>query len=344
CRFSALYFIPFCGGLAAAGSLRVGDALLGAAFWCVLTVAIEITNRLTDRVEDEINRPERTDLCAQVGWERLARLETLAWGTVAASAVVWLVLAPSVLLAGLIALGVAAGVGYSRGPRLSRQRVLVLVMLSGAFVGPFALGWATGSGQAGADWRQLGQFVPLFWVLTLFIASLAGIKDITDRDGDEAIGYRSAFVAFAERHGTLALAAVAAVPYAALAAFVAAGALPTRMLALVGLLPVSIAVGLAVRGAGTSVRDRLTVREALYAHWLAFTSLALLTCYPSASLLAAIVAAWLYWLLASRLAHWGDPLRLRDLGGVARLARLGWASPIAPRAAPATNGRAWGSS
>jgi 4-hydroxybenzoate polyprenyltransferase len=340
CRFSVLYFIPFCGGLAAAGGLQLSHALLGAAFWGVITLAIEVTNRLADRVEDEINRVERTRLCARIGWQALARLQALLWSLVGAAAVAWLLLAPGLLLAALVALGVLAGVGYSRGPRLARRRLLVFVMLSGTFVGPFSLGWVAGSPGAGlADILQLDRFTPLFWVLTLFITSLAGIKDITDRRGDEAIGYRSAFLALAERHGTAALTLVAAVPYAALAGFVLAGALPVRTLALFALLPVSIALGLAVRGARDDASRQLTVREALYYDWLAFASVALLACYPGVPLLAALGAGWLCWILASRHLHWSRALRLADLPGIAALARAG-AQPTAPT----RKRRAWATS
>jgi len=341
CRFSALYFIPFSGGLAAAGRSDAGDALLAAGFWLLLTLGIELTNRLTDRVEDAVNRPERTALCQQIGWERLRRIQALLWLAVAASAAVWLARLPSTMLAALIALGVCAGIGYSRGPRLARRRALVFVVLSGAFVGPFALGWAAGSPSAAAtDWRELGRFVPLFWVMTLFVSSLAGIKDITDREGDERIGYRSAFMEFAERHGALALIAVVAAPFVALAGFAAGGALPVRALALVAFLPVSIVVALAVRGAAAAA-SRLTVREALYHHWLAFTSAALLVCYPSAFLLATVLGGWLFWIFASRHLHWAPALRAADLPTIVRLARVG--SVRAP-VAPLREGRAWGTS
>lgn len=342
CRFSVLYFIPFCGGLAAAGAVTAVNLLLGAAFWCVLTLAIEVTNRLADRTEDRINRPERTALCERVGWRRLARAERLLWCLVGAAAAVWLALDPSWLLAGLLALGASAGAGYSRGPRIARRRLLVFVVLCGTFVGPFALGWTTGA--ADPRFAGLGEFVPLFWVMTLFIASLAGIKDVTDRAGDAAIGYRSAFVQLVERHGVATLALVTTVPYAALAAFVAAGSLPPRALALAALLPISLALALAVRGAGARARDQLVVREALYGHWLAFTSAALLLCDPGLPLLVAILAAWAGWLAASRWLHWGAALRPADLRRVARLARAGLARPVADvplPASPSTERSAW---
>ena len=336
CRFGALYCLPFCAGLAAAGTLSLTTALLGAGFWLALGMAIEVTNRLADRTEDAVNRPERTAICEVVGWGRLERVQLILWGLVVASTAVWLALAPDALLLLLLVSGAGFGVAYSRGPRLARHRALVFVVLSGTFVGPFCLGFAAGdpvAGASGATFSQLGRFVPLFWVLTLFISSLAGIKDITDRAGDEAIGYRSAFVAFAERHGTVALTALAAVPFAALAAFVAAGQLPSRALWLLALLPLSAAVALAVRGAHDRPADQLLVREALYDHWLAFTTATLLVCFPGLGLLAAVAGTWTWWIVASRFLHWGAPLRLADLPRVVALASVG--AGRRPGAAPA---------
>jgi len=323
CRFGALYYVPFCAGMAAAGTLRPVTALLGAAFWLTLTLAIEVTNRLSDRVEDAINRPERSELCAAVGWTRLARVQLLLWTLAATGAGAWLLLAPNALLALLVVAGVGFGLAYSRGPRLGRHRTLVLVVLSGTFVGPFCLGFAAGDpfGAAStAGFAQLGEFVPLFSVMTLFISSLGGVKDVTDRLGDEAIGYRSAFIELMERHGNAALVALAAVPFGALAAFIAAGLLPTRAVALLAFLPLSAVVALAVRGAHERPADQLRVREALYHQWLAFSTATLLVCFPSTELLAASASAWLWWILASRHLHWTAPLRPADLARVAALA------------------------
>src|SRR5205085_8150048 len=130
------------------------------------------------------------------GWELLGRVQLALWGLVVAATAVWLALAPNALLLLLLVSGAGFGVAYSRGPRLARHRALVFVVLSGTFVGPFCLGVAAGDPLAGAGsgatFGQLGQFVPLFWVMTFFISSLAGVKDITARAGDDAIGYRRA--------------------------------------------------------------------------------------------------------------------------------------------------------
>jgi len=137
CRFGALYCVPFCAGMAAAGTLSPATALLGAAFWLTLGMAIEVTNRLADRVEDAANRPERTALCETVGWDLLARVQLLLWGLVVLATAVWLARAPNALLLLLLVSGAGFGIAYSRGPRLARHRLLVFVVLSGTFVGPF---------------------------------------------------------------------------------------------------------------------------------------------------------------------------------------------------------------
>jgi len=343
CRFSALYFMPFCGGLAAAGRLSPRAAILGAVGWLTLALAVEVTNRLADRSEDEINRPERTALCARVGWDRMARLQWALWCAVAALALAWLASAPGTLLAGVLCLGAGAGLGYSRGPRFARHRALVFVVLSGTFVGPFVLGWAAGSpGASLPEIVQLGRFTPLFWVMTLFITSLGGIKDLTDRAGDATIGYRSAFLDLLDRHGTAALALVAALPYAALVAFVLAGALPSRTLALLALAPASLALGLAARSTRGDAREQLAVREAFYLHWIAFSAAALLLFEPSAPLLAAVLLSVSAWVLAGRWLHWSEPLRRADVRRVAALARAGLADrPPAVPVSPRHEERAW---
>jgi len=335
CRFGALYLAPFGGGLAAAGTLDLASALLGGAFWLVLGLAIEVTNRLSDRREDAVNRPERTALCARVGWRSLEHVQLLLWGLVLVASAVWLTWSPNALLLLLLVGGAGFGVAYSRGPRLARRRVFVLIVLSGTFVGPFCLGFAAGDPRGAASdagFAQLGTFVPLFWVMTLFISSLAGVKDVTDRTGDAAIGYRSVFLAFADRHGTAALTTLASVPFAALTGFVATGLMPVRALALLAFLPLSACIALAVRGASERPADQLVVREALYHHWLAFTSATLLVCLPSVGLAAALGGIWAWWIAASRLLHWSTPLRATDLPRVVRLA-LGRGAQRRPAAA-----------
>src|SRR5215207_9986654 len=157
CRFGALYYVPFCAGMAAAGTLTVASALLGVGFWLTMGMAIEVTNRLADRTEDAVNRPERTALCEAVGWRALARVQLVLWGLVLIATAVWLALAPNALLLLLLVSGAFFGIAYSRGPRLARHRLVVFIVLSGTFVGPFCLGFAAGDPSTGGSDATFGQ-------------------------------------------------------------------------------------------------------------------------------------------------------------------------------------------
>jgi 4-hydroxybenzoate polyprenyltransferase len=328
CRFAALYFSPFCGGLVETARATVGYAALGAVFWLLHSLGIEVTNRLADRTEDAINRPERTALCALVGWGTLRSMQSAIWCTVIVLDIAWILLAGNPLLIGLLLGSSGLGIAYSRGLRLSRSRSFSLITLNLLFGGAFLLGWSVGDPLARPDnagWNQLADFLPLLVAVGLFILALAGIKDITDRQGDIRIGYRSFFVDIMERRSSAVLGFVASVPFLAILAFVLSGLLPTRLLALIVFAPVSTIVVSASRRAQTRL-DRMLVREAFYDYWLVFSSSALLLFLPRAILAEVVLATIAYWILATRWLHWGQPL---GWSGVVRIMRI--ASPGADR-------------
>lgn len=322
CRFAALYFVPFCGGLAQAGRATAGYLALGALFWFLLSLGIEITNRLTDRTEDAINRPERTALCNQVGWRTLNAMQLVIWCAVLVLDIAWLALAGNPLLLGLMGASAAIGIGYSRGARLSRRRLFAFVTLNLLFGGSFLLGWSVGYpfGHASSSgWHQLADFIPLLIIVGLFILALVGIKDITDREGDLRIGYRSFFVDLVERQSSALLGFLVSMPFLAVLVFALSGLLPARLLTLLVFAPISAMVVCATRQAKTSL-DQLLVREAFYDYWLIFSSSALLLLLPRLTLAGAIAGALVYWMIATRWLHWGAPLRLAGLGRIVQLA------------------------
>jgi 4-hydroxybenzoate polyprenyltransferase len=320
CRFAALYFVPFYAGLTQAGHGTIATALLGAVFWIVYSLSIETTNRLTDRAEDAVNRPERTRLCARVGWQRLQRLEIALWCAVGALGILWLYLNPNALLAILLVGGLVFGIGYSRGPRLARARYIGLVVLNLVFGGVFLLGWAAGAlltPLTGAPWHQLVAFVPLALVVGAFVVTLAGIKDITDRRGDLNVGYRSPFVDMLDRRHHSSFKALAATPFVLVCVFTLSGLLPLRLLALLAFAPISALVVEAVLRAD-SPRAQLVVRELFYRYWFAFSSVALLIFISRLALLYATSVAALYWVLATRWLHWTQPVRFIDIKQLVR--------------------------
>ncbi|HEY2283059.1 MAG TPA: UbiA family prenyltransferase [Solirubrobacteraceae bacterium] len=313
CRFAALYFVPFFAGLVLTGGDTILGALLAAAFSLAFSTSVEVTNRLTDRVEDAVNRPERTALCERVGWQRLQAFEVASWCTVAGLGVLWLCLNPSPLLAGLLLAGAVFGVGYSRGPRLARARYAGLVVLNLTFGGVFVLGWAAGTSFRDAPaWHQLASFAPLAVVVGVFVVTLAGIKDITDRHGDLSVGYRSPFVDILDRRRSNWLMALAAAPFALVCLFTLAGLLAPRLLALVAFAPSSVLVVEAALNANTP-HERLVVREIFYRYWFIFSSASLLLFTPRPDLLIAIAGAWLYWIMATRWLHWTPSVTFTDI-------------------------------
>jgi 4-hydroxybenzoate polyprenyltransferase len=220
-----------------------------------------------------------------------------------------------------LAASVGLGLVYSRGIRLSRSRAFAPLTLNLLFGGSFLLGWSAGNPlrQSGDyAWSQFLMFLPLLVVVGLFVLALAGIKDITDREGDVRVGYRSLFVDLVERPSSALIVGVASMPFLGLLAFVLGGLLPARLLLLMALAPVSAIIVSATRRAHTG-SEKLLIREAFYGYWLAFSSAALLLFLPSAALAAAIGATAAYWACATRWLHWAPGLG-RD--GVVQVMRI----------------------
>lgn len=326
CRFAALYFVPFAAGMALAGRASAAIVLFAAAFWIAHSLGIELTNRLSDRREDEVNRPERTALCAQVGWGSLRRAQGVVWAVVLAMDGLWLLLAGSLPFAAMLALSFAIGVGYSRGARISRVRYVGLLIFNLLFAGVFVMGWTVGDPltRSPGDWHALLRCVPLLIVVGVFIVTLVGLKDVTDRLGDLRIGYRSPFVDALEAGDARLLRGLATLPFALIALFACLSLLPVRLTALFVFAPASALLVEAAQGARARA-DQLLVREIFYTYWLLFCSASLLLLRPSMTLALVVVGAVLYWQLTTVWLHWGEALRPGDLGRALRLAR--WIAP-----------------
>ncbi len=236
----------------------------------------------------------------------------------------WIALAGNPLLIGLLTASVALGLAYSRGARLSRKRAFAPLTLNLLFGGAFLLGWSTGDPLGrphGLGLTQFTEFIPMLVVVGLFVLALAGIKDITDREGDVQVGYRSLFLDLVDRPSSLLILGVAAVPFVGLTAFVASGLLPTRLLWLIAFVPCSLVIVSASRRAPTGA-EQMLIRESFYGYWLAFSSAALLLYLPTAALAGAILATVVYWAGATRWLHWSPALGLRGVLQVIRISGL----------------------
>lgn len=317
CRFFAYYFVSFALPLMA----QKGSGLLlasGAVYWWCHSLGTELVNRLADREVDVVNRPERTALCEQVGWDRLRAVAVGAWAVVAVIDVAWFVHTPTLALGGMLVAAVLAAVGYSYGPRVKQHAYLSLLELTFTFGGPFLMGWALAGGRdlPGIVVDVLtGPFGVLLF-LFLFIVTLSGLKDLTDVEGDRLIGYVGVWVRLVRRSAVAAGLCLLLVPFAVLPLLVATGQLPVRFLALLAFIPVSLAFGVAVQR-GDAHEVAAAARELAYHYWLTVLGVTLLLFHPTRAAAAVVVATGAYWIVASRYLHWSVGPRRWHVAAVA---------------------------
>src|SRR5262245_47239244 len=72
-RFTAFYFAAFGTALLATGAGTARWFAVAVALCAVNCLAIELANRWADRIEDRVNRPERTEFCEVVGYALIGR-------------------------------------------------------------------------------------------------------------------------------------------------------------------------------------------------------------------------------------------------------------------------------
>jgi 4-hydroxybenzoate polyprenyltransferase len=309
-RFTAFYLAAFYTALAATGHGDWRWFALGLPLWLIQCLAIELTNRYSDRIEDAVNRPERTALCEQVGYA------TVRWVAIGCNVlalafyIAWFVewRRPQLFAVQIISWLVMWN--YSVGLRFKALRVGVLVALTGTFILPFLCGWMI--------YGELAQMPPSILVMLVFVFSLSGIKDITDVEGDAQRGYRSLFVDLASRRSALRLLLLLSSPYLVMAVFVALGLAPVRFLALAVLSPLSLLFASLVRGA-RSDSERTSVREWTYHFWFIFLLALLLLMHPAAETAAGLGASALLWVVATRHFHWAVGLRADQAADAGRI-------------------------
>jgi hypothetical protein len=329
-RFTCYYVLAFYAGLGAAAADRPEWLAFGVAYWFVHSTVTELLNRLADRVPDEVNRPERTALCAQVGWDRLRALAVGGYALLLLLGTGWLLAVPTAAVAGLLVLAAFLCLNYSYGLRLGRSRFGSLVVLAFPFVGCYTGGWALAHPDAG--WGDFATGAgPILLVGGLALASLSGAKDLTDIVGDVLKDYRSGWLWLVRGRMPAVGAAVAAVPFAVLGAFVAAGALAPRHLALLALLPAALLLTSGSRLA-RGPDEQMAVREFFYHYWVAFLAVLVLCHVPSALSVAVVAAGLAAWRLATVHLHW---LPARSPAAAVR----GWLSTVLLLHRPATYGR-----
>ena len=315
CRFSAYYALPFYAALADAGQLNAGWLVWGAVYWSLFSLGTELINRLSDRVEDATNRPERTRMCHTVGYNRLARINTMAWIAVAAMAAITVALHPQVPLAVFLALGILSSINYSYGIRLKKRRYLALFVLTFPYGGTFFTGWTAAYPPGTMPYwfdDLLFRTGPFLLVGGMFMYSLAGIKDITDIEGDEKIGYRGLLVTLVKRYSRGLLMAFISAPFITLAILLLKGLLPPRYGVLFPAWPMSWLLVLCVRKAAAPP-ERKMAREFFYHLWMAFMAIEMFLYVSEPCMLWVIFGVLAYWIATTQWLHWHGGVWRRDL-------------------------------
>jgi 4-hydroxybenzoate polyprenyltransferase len=321
CRFAAYYFLSFQIAIIDGGYKGWRWCAFGVYFWLLHSLGIELLNRYSDRIEDQVNRPERTALCEIIGYGALKTCAITIWIVIIATYAFWLLLQPNALLCLLLFAGLLAGIGYSVGVRFKAKRYLALVLLTFPFGGPFLIGWAAthtmfSRSELVVDlFRRLG---PFLWVAGLFFIGHAGIKDITDAPGDRRAGYRSIWVDLVETRAYGIALIVVSLWLSFCILFVVLGALPLRFCWLLTFAPVSLVFATSSLRAGNG-EERNAVRELFYHYWFAFLSVALYLIAPKPAALITISGTLVYWILASQFLHWSAGITLTKLRTVGRL-------------------------
>jgi 4-hydroxybenzoate polyprenyltransferase len=312
-RFSAYYFPAFVVALDSGGMATPAWVALALALCVTNCLGIELTNRWADRVEDEVNQPERTALCRSVGYDRIRQICVSLYALLLVGYICWYAVAHNAELLAVQLMSWLVGWNYSVGLRCKRFRWGVLFTLTSTFALPFAFGWAIHSSLATMPMSVL--------VIPVFVISLAGLKDITDTAGDRLRGYKSLFLELASRSRLLPLLVS---PYAVATLLVIVEASPARLLLIWLFAPLSLAFQRLVARAASRA-EKSAVREMMYNFWLAFVLATLFLTRPTASVVVWSALSIFLWWGASRWLHWHS---LSAVSAFQRGLRLAGAEPL----------------
>ena len=306
--------VPFLISFMASGSEDYVYLSLGLFGTFLFAIVCDLGNVVADQVSDEIDYPERTQLCRRVGYI------TLTWIVVAGAIGLVLTVGAMALVLHigpeLVVLWVAiplAGIAYSYGPRIKTTKLAPL-WVAGQSPVFLWLGW-----PPTADFE--GTLVPGF-LIGLMALTLMGWKDLPNIAGDLAVGYRSVFWDIVERgHAVVRAMGIITIPYLVVVLLVALGYLPVRYLMILVVLPVGLEVAITVVRA-RSLRERVAVRELGNLYWILFMNTVLLSFYPTYLTLVVAGASIVWYVVATWWLH-PDPglLTVSSVRAIIRLLR-----------------------
>jgi 4-hydroxybenzoate polyprenyltransferase len=153
------------------------------------------------------------------------------------------------------------------------------------------------------------------------MASLIGVKDITDITGDAKIGYRSLWVSIVYNHAAWVIVSLVTGPFLVLALLVLVGALPFRFIALTLFWPVAIAF-VRCSALATEASQQQAIREFFYHFWFACQLVGFVLYVPSLPMYVVAAAATTYWLCTSQRLHWSGGIRVWKARALLALLRL----------------------
>jgi hypothetical protein len=295
-------------------------ATLGLLAWLLVNMAGTLQNIVSDRIEDEVNYPERTELVARVTvpslirWIRLTSASYIV--TVLLLVTFGLADRPLWLRAPLAALWLVTlpiALQYSIGLRFNRRTVGQPAYLACLWPYCFLLGWAGGYTTEVGILSDLPQAVVTAALMYGVAFSLLSYKDARDVEGDSLVGYRSLYQVLSATRRPLVRAMLAVfLPFAGSAAAAAGFDKGWSGLAPLAALPLATVFALGLARAET-LSERTAIRELGNWYWLTATPLMVYALWPE-SMVLALGAAGLAWYLAcSRWAHCDPGLLTRDI-------------------------------
>lgn len=303
-RYASYYFIAFEAGVIQAGGSALHWALPAVALCIGNCVAVELVNRHSDRVADEVNRPERTALCHRIGYDVIRRDAFVLWAALAALYIGWFAVERDLALFATQAVAWFVGWNYSVGLRFKERRYGVFVVLASTFVLPYLFGWATSA--------ELSRATLAFLCIPFFIASLSGIKDVTDEAGDLTSGYRSAFLALIRRRSAARLLLLLGSPYLLVFVLIGLDLATARLAWLTVLAPASLLFAVIVRNTASN-EEAMAARECMYQFWFVLIAASVWLMHPSWPTSAVIGGAAAFWVVTSRHLHWMPGLQLQQI-------------------------------
>lgn len=310
-RFSAYYCLGF---TAAYGDLtcRPYAAMLGLVYCVTYCSAVELLNRYTDRIEDKVNQPVRTLICSQLGYENIRKAAIACWLLVVSLGVLMVSIRRTWLSAAAVVLTVLIGVSYSVGPAFNRHRYLSLVALTTSLSMPIITGAVMSDSGARPSWPIVLVEVTL---LTFISLSIAGIKDITDIEGDKIKGYESLWLStLGSPRRNVCLAIIIAVQVVTIILSVQSQTIP--FVAYLDLVIPAAEVMLISIVRRSMSEQRHLLRESMHNLTFFATALCLLTLVPTLNTLSAVMASTVWWVVASRYLHWHNDFSAKNLRAV----------------------------